>query len=72
MASHYNEIFNAENGFDLTQILQFSNSTMRYFIVNMNHEDLIQFAHAITNLKDEKLINKLSGYSPKLSEKLEM
>ncbi len=70
MISHYNEVFNADNGFDLQEIETFSQSTLRFFIINMKRKDMIAFARLLKN-SDKVLMEKIFK-SPKLRNKLEI
>jgi hypothetical protein len=45
--SHYNEMFNSENGFDLMQIAYMSESTFNHFYLHMTTDDFKSFLKAL-------------------------
>lgn len=61
--SHYNDLYNAANGFDLQQIEQMTDGTLRFFLENMEPDDIVEFSKII-NERYKRLFN--------LKEKLEL
>ena len=62
-SSHFNDLFNAEKGFDLDQIEQMTDGTLKFFIENMEPDDIVAFSNII-NHRYKRLFN--------LKEKLEL
>ena len=70
MISHFNELYNANNGFDLDHIKTFSEGTLKFFIINMKPKDMIAFAKKL-QISDKVFMEKIFKSSD-LKKKLDL